>query len=174
LKWFYKLKFCQNLREPPEFDEDKSAKDPGTVNGLSNLSHPCTDNKAVRLMAWWESFIPMLDAMPDGKWSLINAPTKKFVYDMYVKDQQQKDSGLPEVSQSYFNKIWREQYGKIVRLRKFHRFSKCKTCLQLKGDRAREPHGSAQRRAIQAELLKHYAQIRAYRTRSPFPVRELM
>jgi hypothetical protein len=90
----------------------------------------------------------------------IDAPTKTFVYGMYCEDQQMPGSGLPPVSESYFNEIWRDDYGDQVRLRKYHRFSKCEVCLRLKNDKASFKYGSEHRKVAQGQLRAHYDQIR--------------
>jgi hypothetical protein len=133
---------------------------------VADISYFAAERSKRDLVAsWWEALIPILDHMPDDDWAQIDAPTKTAVYGMYMEDAISPGSGLPLVSESYFNEIWREDYGHQVRLRKYHRFSKCEECLRLKNERAKYKHGSAYRSIAQAELHKHWALIRRYRQR---------
>jgi hypothetical protein len=124
------------------------------------------DNNVVWLsvMAWWELLMPVLDAMPDESWLQVSAPDRKSVWHWYEQDHEQWPEVYPECSYAYFNKIWRENLGEAVRLRKYTRFTKCPQCIDLR-NRKRKCGGGGQKvdRSVYAELQTHYNTIRAYR-----------
>jgi hypothetical protein len=121
-------------------------------------------SKSVSVYAWFCLLIPTLDQMPDEAWFLVSAPDKASVHDWYKSDVERWPDSFVGCSRPYFLACWREGHLKnLVRLRKFTRFTKCGTCLELKEQKKKHGHLSKVDPKVKQRLIEHYLQIKRYR-----------
>ena len=89
-------------------------------------------------MAWLRSYKEDLDVMPDENgWCYVNHSRRKYLWGDYNADTVLRPEMYPDCSKEWFCEVWRHQFPEL-RLRKYHRFSKCDFCIEqraIRGDR---------------------------------------
>jgi hypothetical protein len=78
------------------------------------------------------------------------------VFEDYCDDHEAWFELYPEVTQAYFNKIWREEFDD-VRLRKHCRFTKCPFCVEHRAVMTNRNLSSATRQEARRKLKLHLA-----------------
>ena len=114
--------------------------------------------------SWFINLIPILDRMPDQAWLQVPAADRVEVYNWYCASCVEQPGVYLRTTYSYFCRIWRKSCP-TIRLRKYLRFSKCRTCTQLKAEktkhRGRGNHVPAE---LKKRMAEHYQKI--YRCRA--------
>jgi hypothetical protein len=129
------------------------------TTGTKTVTNHSRSVANVSVMAWFNSLLPIADKMPDTEWYQLSAPDRKTVWEWYRDDCRLFPTILVSCSYAYFTKIWTKHYGKILRLRRFCRFSKCDFCLEKRGIKHNRKLRMGDRMQAQTELLEHYQYI---------------
>ena len=117
----------------------------------------------VAIIAWFESLLPIADKMPDEDWYLLAASTKKTVFEWYLEDCEQFPMIFVPCQYEWFCTIWRQYYGKTVKLRRHCKFSKCDTCIRLREVKNNRKLTMEARYAARTELQAHYKNVKIER-----------
>jgi hypothetical protein len=113
-----------------------------------------------------ELLLPTLDRMPDENWYQVSAPDRKSVADWYLEDCKRYPDVFKEVKSHTFLKMWRVYFNDVVKLRKYHRFAKCKVCITLRAEK-NSRHGDLDALVEnKRQLNHHYILIKRYRGRA--------
>ena len=110
----------------------------------------------IRIEHWLKEIAKLYQIQPDADQVLLPFTSRGGVYDIYLSD-----NGLSEqdVSKSYFVRIWREQIGAKISLRKHLRFAKCDECVKNREEKAGTVDRAVLER-IKAREYEHYKFVR--------------
>ena len=117
----------------------------------------------VSIMTWLKTLLPIADKMPDEKWSLLSASTKKTVHEWYLDDCRLFPTIFVPCQAEWFCKVWREKYGDKLKLRKHCKFTKCNLCIEQRGIKNNRKLTIGLRLEARKRLERHYAQVKVER-----------
>ena len=123
-------------------------------------------HKMISIISWFMLLLPCLDKMPDERWYQVPAPDRNAVYGWYLADREKLQDMYPECHPKYFMKVWRENLGKTIRLRRYTRFTKCSECLELRREKNKRGNKKKLDKGLLKRLTAHYALIKRYRGRA--------
>ena len=127
-----------------------------------SLSMTDTVPKDVSILSWFRSQLFCLDVDPtDGSFTLPCA-RKASVWKWYEEDANKHPTCYAHVSKSYFFGIWRQYYPN-VKCRKWLRFAKCTTCVQLREKKHDRTLPKAERAEAEKTLKRHYEAMKRER-----------
>jgi hypothetical protein len=122
-------------------------------------------NKRGALLVWFSFLEQVADRMPTKRLEYqLSANKKKQVFKWYKSDVKLFPKIYPVVTKDYFLSTWRTFYPHL-KVRKWMRFSKCATCINLRANRDAPPGKATKKERDEAgeELNVHYQNVKEER-----------
>lgn len=113
--------------------------------------------KTVSIIAWLQAYKEYLDVMPDeGGWYMVPHSRRRYLYREYVQDSDARPALYSPCTKAWFCSVWREHFPEL-RLRKFHRFTKCTFCVRCRSTLSDRKLSEAVRLEAKVRLKQHIA-----------------
>lgn len=136
----------------------------GKQKGEERAPRKAKNGDALRIAvhAWFYKLLLTADKMPDTVDYVLPAPHKVTVWSWYITDSEENPIVYPAVSETYFLKVWREDFPQ-VKLRKYLRFSKCCYCVLHRAVRWNATSTIEQKKDAMGKLRLHYEWVQEER-----------
>ena len=130
---------------------------PETYAQTRSEANSSNNPKAVAICSWFMTLKDDLDVMPDNGWFMVNHSRRRYLWEDYMVDVELLSNvpgAYPELTKGYFCYVWKECFPEI-RMRKYHRFSKCEFCVALRAEIHNRTLAIASRLQAKARLSEH-------------------